>query len=407
MSMQRIILCADMDAFFASVEQQSNPALRGKPVAVIGSGARTVIVTRSYEARRYGVKTGMNIYEARRLCPHIIFVQGNNEKYTYTCREITAIYKIFTPDVETYSIDEAFLDITTTHHLFGGPENIGRFIKKAIKDKFGISCTVGIGPNILIAKLASDIAKPDGLRWLKIEDIPYVLDKLPVSELWGIGSSITDRLQRLGIKTCGELGNAPVSLLRNKFGIIGERLKAMGMGICTRPVATHQEEPKSISHSMTLPIDIIDPKEIEMHILKLSEMVGRRARKNGFLGRKISVVIRYRNFETFSKQITLSDYTNNTHEIFQSALLIINSIRLKDRVRLLGVGISGLVADSGQMRLFYGKAKQDIVLSTMDAINDRFGDFKLTWASYLINPKGSMVISPSWRPSGVRSINVK
>ncbi len=405
--MQKIILCADMDAYFASVEQQSNPKLRGKPIAVIGSGARTVIVTRSYEARKYGVKTGMNIYEARKLCPHIIFVHGNNEKYTYTCTEITKIYENFTPDVETYSIDEAFLDITTTHHLFGGPENIGKLIKKAVKDKFGINCTIGIAPNILMAKLASDISKPDGLRWIKTEEIPYVLNELPIKELWGIGAGIAGRLECLGIKTCGELRNAPVSLLRSKFGIIGEQLKAMGMGISFRHLITKEEEPKSIGHSMTLPKDIWDRKEIETHILKLSEMVGRRARRYGFIGKKVSITIRYSDFETFTKQITLSDYTNHTHEIYRSALSIIDSIRLRDKVRLLGVSLSSLAADCGQMYLFEEKVKEKAVLSAMDAINDKFGDFKMTWASYLRNSGGSMVISPAWRPSGVKNINVK
>ncbi len=407
MNAQKIILCADMDAFFASVEQQSNPRLRGKPVAVIGSGARTVIVTRSYEARSYGVKTGMNIYEARKLCPHIIFVSVNNEKYTYTCKEIVEVYKKFTPDIETYSIDEAFLDITTTHHLFGGPENIGKLIKDAIKDKFGINCTIGIGPNILIAKLASDIAKPDGLMWIKPKEIPYVLNELPVKELWGIGSGLAQKLEHLGIRTCGELGNAPLSILRSKFGIIGEKLKAMGMGICMRPVITNECDPKSIGHGMTLEKDVLDQKEIEMQILKLSEMVGRRARRYGFIGRKISVTVRYKNFETFSKQTTLSDYTNNTLEIYRSALFIINSVKLKDRVRLLGVSISSLIHDYGQMYLLEEKNKVRAVLSAMDAINDRFGDFKMTWASYLRNRKCSMVISPAWRPSGIRNINVK
>lgn len=396
-----------MDAFFASVEQQSNPKLRGKAIAVIGSSARTVIVTRSYEARKYGVKTGMNIYEAKKLCPNIIFVHGNNEKYTHTCTEITKIYKSFTPDVETYSIDEAFLDITTTHHLFGGPEKIGALIKKAIKAKFEINCTVGIAPNILIAKLASDISKPDGLRWIRADEIPFVLKDLPVKELWGIGSGIAGRLECIGIKTCGELGNAPASLLRSKFGIIGEHLKAMGMGISFRHLITKEEDPKSIGHSMTLPKDILEKKEIEMNILKLSEMVGRRARRYGFVGKKVSLTIRYPNFETFTKQITLSDYTNHTHEIYRSALSIIDSIRLRDKVRLIGVSLANLSADCGQMHLFEEKAKEKAILSTVDAINDKFGDSKMTWASYLKNSGSSMVISPAWRPSGVKNINVK
>ena len=177
--MSKTIICVDMDAFFASVEQKTNPRLQGKPIAVIGSGGRTVVTTSSYEARAYGVKTGMNIYEARKHCPHIIFVVGDNEKYTYTCGELEKIYRRFTPDVEVYSIDEAFLDITGTSHLFGGPEAVGTIIKDLVKKRFGINCTIGIAPNILIAKLASDLAKPDGLKQIRPEDIPCLLYTSP------------------------------------------------------------------------------------------------------------------------------------------------------------------------------------------------------------------------------------
>jgi len=405
--MKKIILCIDMDAFFASVEQQSTPKLRGKPIAVIGSGRRTVITTRSYEARKYGVKTGMNVYEAKKLCPHLILVVGNNEKYTHTCKELQKIYLQFTPDVEAYSIDEAFLDITTTHHLFGGPEAIGNSIKTQIKEQFGITCTVGIAPNILIAKLASDIAKPDGLRWIQPEEVESVLENLPLKELWGIGSGLTEKLEALGIKTCGKLGRAPASLLRNKFGIIGEHLKAMGMGICNRPLIVHEEDPKSIGHSMTFPEDLSDKREMEAEILKLSEMVGRRARRYGFIGRKVSLTVRYSDFETFSKQTTLYDYTNHTHEIYKNAISIFNGIRLKNRVRLLGVCLSSLIKDCNQMLLFEDKRKKKALLQAMDAVNDRYGDFKLIWASYLKQTEPPRVISPAWKPSGIRNIQVR
>lgn len=405
--MSKIIICADMDAYFASVEQQANPKLRGKPIAVIGSGARTVITTRSYEARKYGVKTGMNIYEAKKLCPHIIFVVGDTEKYTYTCKELEKIYLRYTPDVEIYSIDEAFLDITTTHHLFGGPEAIGSSIKSEVKKRFGINCTIGIAPNILIAKLASDIAKPDGLRWIKPEDLPFLLEDMPVNEMWGIGSRITARLEELSIRTCGELGRASASLLRSKFGIIGEHLKGMGMGLCNRPLIVHQEDPKSIGHSMTLPGNISDRKEIEAYILKLSEMVGRRARRYGFTGKRVTLTIRYPDFETFSKQAMLYDHTNHTHEIYKNAISILNNIRLRDSVRLLGVSLSDLIRESNQMQLFEDRRKEKALLQAMDSINDRYGDFKLIWASYLKQAEPPKVIAPAWRPSGVRSIEVR
>ncbi len=404
----KIILCIDMDAFFASVEQQANPKLRGKPVAVIGSGHRTVITTRSYEARKYGVKTGMNIYEAKRLCPHIILVVGDNEKYTFTCVELQKIYRQFTPDVEIYSIDEAFLDITTTHHLFGGPDAIAATIKKTINEKFGINCTVGIAPNILMAKLASDLAKPDGLKWIREDGFRSVLKDLPVKELWGIGPAVERRLAALGIRSCGELGKAPASLLRHKFGIIGETLKLMGQGICCRPLVVKEGDPRSIGHSMTLPYDISSRGQIEAQILKLSEMVGRRARKYGFAGKKVSLTIRYPDFETFTRQTTLPYHTNITHEIYRYGLSILHSTRLKNRVRLIGVSISHLRRDDdAQMALFDCRAKEKSVLHAVDAINDKFGDFTVTWASYLEQMEPPDVISPAWRPSGVRNVRVK
>jgi DNA polymerase-4 len=406
--MSQIIMCVDMDAFFASVEQKTNPRLRGKPIAVTGSGARTVITTSSYEARRFGVKTGMNVYEAKKLCPHIIFVIGDNEKYTYIGRKLAEIYNRFTPEFEIYSIDEAFLDITATGHLFGGPEAAGFTIKDFIRQRFGINCTVGIGPNVLIAKLASDIAKPDGLKRIKPEAVEEVIEYLPVKDLWGIGTRLALRLEFLGIRTCGELGRAPVTLLRNKFGILGEHLKAMGMGLCARPVLVKEPAPKSIGHSMTLPRDIGKKREIEAYILKLSEMVGRRARKYKFMGRKVSLTVRYPDFETFTKQTTLPGHTNNTRTVYQRALSILESIKLKQKVRLLGVCLSDLAMETGQMRLFKDReAKESAILQAMDAVNDRYGEFKLIWASCLERADISRVISPAWRPTGVRNVKVK
>jgi DNA polymerase-4 len=313
----------------------------------------------------------------------------------------------FTPDVEVYSIDEAFLDVTTTHHLFGGPEAIGHTIKADIKKLFGITCTVGIAENILIAKLASDIAKPDGMRWIKPDEVGFVLEDLPLKELWGIGSGLSEKLASLGIRTCGALGKAPVSLLRNIFGIIGESLKAMGMGQCKRPLFVREEDPKSIGHSMTFPKDLSGRGEIEAETLKLSHMVGRRARRYGFTGRKVSLTIRYPNFQTFTKQATLPSYTNHTHEIYKNALSILDSIRLTDRVRLLGVCLSSLIRDCNQMLLFDDQRREKALLQAIDSVNDKYGDFKLVWASYLHMLEPPSVISPAWRPSGVKNVRIK
>jgi DNA polymerase-4 len=405
--MSKIILCVDMDAFFASVEQQTNPALRGKPIAVTGAGARTIITTSSYEARAYGVKTGMTLHEAKKLCPHIIFVIGDNKKYAYICGRLEEICLRFTPDIEIYSIDEVFLDITGSYHLYGNPEELARTIKKTVKNELSINCTIGIGPNILIAKLASDLAKPDGLRWIDIEMVPSVFEDLPVKKLWGIGSHTEEKLRDMGIRTCGELGRASISLLTRKFGVLGERLQAMGKGMLDRPLELVTPEPKSIGHSTTFPKDLWKREEIEPQLLRLSEKVGRRARRYGYKGRKVTLTVRYADFKTFTKQMTLAVYTNDTGEIYRTALSILDGIHLKKSIRLLGVSLSSFGSNE-QLTLFEetNRKERATLLKAMDAVNDKYGEYKIIWASTATEEKGHGVISPAWRPSGIRKSDV-
>jgi DNA polymerase-4 len=406
--MPRIIACVDMDAFFASVEQRDNPALRGKPIAVTGAGERTVITTSSYEARKYGVKTGMTVYEAKRLCPPIILVTGDNKKYAQICTQLEEICLRFTPDIEIYSIDEVFLDITGSHHLFSGPDNLARTLKGTVKDELGITCTVGMGPNILIAKLASDLAKPDGLRWIGEETVASVLEGLPVKKLWGIGPHTEEKLRAMGITTCGELGRTPLSPLTKRFGIVGEHLKAMGNGQLERPLEIDPPEPKSIGHSITLPKDIGKREELTSCLLRLSERVGRRARRYGHKGRKITLTVRYGDFTTFTKQTTLPAYTNDTVAIYRSAVAILDGIRLRKSVRLLGISLSSIGKDGGQMTLFQeqDREKKAALTKAVDTVNDKFGEDAVTFASTITQEKEHRVISPAWRPSGVRKSDV-
>jgi len=405
--MSKFILCVDMDAFFACVEQQVNPALRDKPIAVTGAGARTIITTSSYEAREYGVKTGMTPHEAKKLCPDIIFVIGDNKRYAEICSRLETICERFTPDIETYSIDEIFLDITGSHHLFGGPEELARTIKKTVKEELGINCTIGIGPNILIAKLASDIAKPDGLKWIDKEMVPSILGLLPVKKLWGIGPHTEEKLRAMGIRTCGELGAAPLSLLTKKFGILGGQLKGMGNGLLDRSLESATRDPKSIGHSRTFEKDIWYRDDIAPQLLRLSEMVGRRARRYGYKGRKVTLTVRYADFKTFTKQNTLDTYTNDPGEIYRTALSILDGIRLLKSIRLLGVSLSSFGND-GQLALFEksDRREREALLKAMDAVNDKFGEYKITWASTANQERGHGVISPAWRPSGVRKSDV-
>jgi len=406
--MAKVIVCVDMDAFFASVEQRDNPALRDKPIAVTGGGERTVITTSSYQARAYGVKTGMTTYEAKRLCPHIILVVGNNKKYAEVCKSLEQICLRFSPDLEIYSIDEVFLDITRSHHLFGGPENLAIGIKAAVKEELGLTCTVGMGANILVAKLASDLAKPDGLRWIDEAAVQSVFETLPVKKLWGIGSHTEQKLREMGITTCGELGRAPLSRLVRRFGVIGEQLKAMGNGILNRPLETASPDPKSIGHSITLPEDIWKREEITSCLLRLSERVGRRARRHGYKGRRVTLTVRYTDFKTFTKQTTLPALINDTGEIYRAAVAILDTIRLRKSVRLLGISLSSLAKDEGGLPLFQepDHDKKAALAKAVDIVNDKFGEHTVTFGAALAEEKGQRVISPAWRPSGVRKSDV-
>jgi DNA polymerase IV len=404
----RIILHIDMNAFFASVEQQSNPELRGKPIAVIGAAKRTVITTCSYEARAFGVKTGMNTWEARQKCPELIFVVGNNRKYTYTSTQIIMIMREYTPLVEVFSIDEAFLDVTGCLSLFGSAERIVYLIKARIKHQFGITCSVGIAPNKLLAKLASDMQKPDGLTIIRPEEIATVLERVPIKDLCGIGAKTNQTLTSFGIKTCGDLGRFPVDILKRKFGVTGERLHYMGLGIDNSPVVPDEEaeEVKSVGHSTTLEKDITDRREIQMYLLQLSEMVGRRARRYQVAGKTVTLTVRYADFTTFSRQESRSSHTNNSEEIYQAALKILDCIELTQSIRLLGVKISNLRQHTEQLPLFPAERKKALLASAMDEVNNKFGDFAVTFGSLLGKESGSKVISPAWRPEGVRNVDV-
>jgi DNA polymerase IV len=404
----------DMNAFFASVEQQSNPELRGKPIAVVGSGNRTIITTSSYEARAYGVKTGMTKWEAKQKCPQLIFVIGDNRKYTHTSSQIIQLMQQFTPLIEVFSIDEAFLDLTGSLSIFGTPERIAHLLKAEIRQHFGITCSIGIAPNKLLAKLASDMQKPDGLTIIRPEEVTTILERIPAKDLCGIGRKTERQLALYGIKTCGDLGRFPVSILRKRFGVIGERLHQMGLGIDRSPVVPTEDadEVKSVGHSMTLERDIEDRQTILKFLLQLSEMVGRRARRYRVWGKTVTLSIRYADFDTWvGKQETLPQYINQSEDIYTAIVAILDTLVLLQSVRLLGVRLSNLRYESNQLPLFAAERRKICLVSAMDAVNDKYGNFTVTFGSLLdgekASEKGSRVISPAWRPDGIRQVDVQ
>ena len=402
----RSIFHIDMNAFFASVEQRANPALRGRPMAVGGSKHRGVILSPSYEARAFGVKTGMTYWEARQKCPEIVLVPADSAKYSTACERLLAIWKDFSPLVEMFSIDEAFVDMTGCEALFGDPVRIAIRIKQRIWDEMRLTCSIGIGPNKLLAKLGSDMQKPDGLVLISPDDIHAVLEDLPVKEICGIGPNLTRHLAAMGVRTCGELGRVPLKKMISRFGIVGERLRNMGLGIDDDPVvateADSEGEAKSMGHSMTLNEDCSDLALIERHILQLSEKVGRRLRRGSYAGRTVTLTLRYADFHTFSKQRRLRHTVDHGLEIYAAAMNILREVELLQPIRLVGVSVSSLEQDLVQIPLFEDERKRKFTAEAMDEINDRYGDFTVTWGTLVDRYHHERIISPAWRPEGDR-----
>lgn len=397
----RIVGHCDMNAFFASVEQVADPRLRGKPVAVVGAMHRSVITTASYEARPFGVKTGMSIPEGKRLCPELILVEADNAKYAHICSELLLLYRQACPRVELYSIDEVFLDFTGIAGGWGGALEACLCLKKDIRAEFQLTCSIGLAPNKLMAKWSSDRQKPDGLVVLLPEALPELMEHIPPEELTGIGPQISKALKELRIETCGDLARYPLGNLREHFGILGEFLHEMAEGHDDSPVVALGEEPppKSVGHSMTLDRDLTTRREMEKTLFLLSERVARRLRSNALAGRTVSITVRYADFHTFSRQISVREHLDEGRKIFAVSRTLLGSLALSGPVRLLGVHVSQLIPPQGAQSLFFLEERQKALIQTMDRINDRFGEFTVTWGALAKNVRGSSVISPSWRPN--------
>jgi len=314
--------------------------------------------------------------------------------------------------VESFSIDESWLDVTHSLGIFGSPENIAYQIKARIRHSFGITCSIGIAPNKLLAKLASDLQKPDGLVVIPHAEIATVLEHLPIKVLCGIGKKMQQHLNMMSIYTCGELGRCDEARLTRKFGIIGTRLKEMGQGIDHAPVIPFSAEDsvKSVGHSSTLDKDIHDPVEIRRFLLQLSEMVGRRARRYGVSGKTVHLYVRYADFfSSWGKQTTMPNYINLSDEIYKAALGLLESVVLEQPVRLLGVTLSNLKHQAEQLPLFAEDRRKLEATRAMDAVNQRFGEMAVTFGSLLPGKAaaGSHVIPPSWRPDGIKNVDMK
>lgn len=396
--MDRLILHIDMNSYFATVEQQANPFLRGKPIAVTGSPyTRTVVGAASREAKEFGVHTGMNFYEAQKLCPQILRVVSDPDKYAETSKRFIKIMERYSPLVEVFSIDEAFLDITDTSERFGGPTEVAKKLKSDIRSECGewVSCSVGISYNKLLAKLAGELKKPDGLVMITPENKDIIFDATPIEKANGIGWGCTPRLNKMGIRTLGDLAEVPIGGLVEEFGSYGYKLKEVGLGIDEAPVRPYwqPDDLKSIGHQYTFPKDVTDPRVTEKMVFKLSELIARRARQQEKLGRevhlwwrsaKILKVDHHKHFETFGRQISLSNHTQDGLTIFYAAQRIWREAKFRDPVRLVGVTLRNLKDPlPQQLSLLPESWTRNKVIQTLDKINDKYGSFVIQQGTLL------------------------
>jgi DNA polymerase-4 len=351
--MTRAILHVDMDAFYAAVEQRDNPDLRGKPV-IVGAGPqeRGVVAACSYEARKFGVHSAMPSRTAFRLCPRGLFVRPDFPKYRQVSKQVMAILGNFTPLVQPISIDEAFLDVTGAVKKFEDAGEIARRIKAEIRRQTELTASVGVAPNKFLAKLASDLNKPDALTVITEEEKVHVLAPLPVSKIWGVGKVTEQRLQELGIKTIGGLQQFPVDELHRRLGNVAEHLHSLALGDDNREVET-DEETKSISSENTFDQDTADLDQIKRSLLEQAEEVGERLRREKLVARTVQLKLRYADFKTLTRRKTLPKPTQDGMIMYQVAerLLEAEGIQGK-RIRLIGVGGTNLVQREVQGDLF-------------------------------------------------------
>ena len=385
-----MILLVDMDAFFASVEQAHHPWLRGQPVIVCGDPSRRGVVTAvSYEARPSGVHAGMPLAQARQLCPHAHYVEGNPEKYVALSLRLLNLYLTFTPDVEPFSVDEAFLSLKGVSLEQAG--DIGFKIQRSIEERFGLGASIGVGPNKLVAKMAAGVRKPRGLTVLDVAGFRSWFWPREVRELWGVGPRLAERMRSLGMSTVGDLAHAPVELLRGAFGIIGPKLREAARGEDDTPLTPYHRAvmAKSMGHEVTLPEDCSDPGFLEGTLLRLSDQVTRRLRSEGYQGRIVSLKLRDARYVTRFRQRALTEFTADCTPVFHVSCTLWRELWDGGAIRLLGVTLSQLSTAGRVARgeLFDRDEKRGRLRDAMDRVRDRLGEASLIPAGSLTHQR--------------------
>jgi DNA polymerase IV len=385
-----MILHVDMDAFYASVEERDRPELAGKPLIVGGTpDGRGVVAAANYEVRKYGVHSAMPTARALRLCPRAIVIPPRLGYYAEVSEQIREIFDHYTPLVEPLSLDEAFLDVTGSEPLFGSSVAIGHEIKRTIRDRLRLTASVGVAPNKFLAKIASDLQKPDGFVVVEEQRVRDFLDPLPVGRLWGVGRVTSQVFEGLGIKTIGDVRQMPAEALRQHFGQTGEHLAQLACGVDERCVVPDREA-KSISHETTFATDIDDMEALRAWVAELAEQVAWRLRRHRLRGRTIRLKLRYADFHTITRAESLHEPTNITEEIRQTAVRLLTE-RLPERrllVRLLGVGVSNFENPEQAQGLLFADGsheRQSRLDKAADTLRERFGADALRRGSVLLH----------------------
>ena len=373
-----MILHIDMDAFYASVEQRDNPSLMGKPVVVGGSAeGRGVVAASSYEARKFGIYSAMSSYRAKQLCPQVIFVKPSIEYYASVSQELRSILEEFTPIIEPLSLDEAFLDVTGSETLLGPAPELGQQIKTLVRDRLRLTASVGVAPNKFVAKIASDLEKPNGFVVVMPDQIRAFLDPLPVGRIWGVGKVTGQVFKRFSISTIGQLRQLSRDTVVELFGSAGEHYWLLSQGIDDRPVVPDREA-KSISNETTFAVDIRDIEDLKVWLISLIEQVARRLRNHGRNGRTVELKIRFSDFRSLTRSLTLGRSTNVTSEFLEAGTeLLLNRLPKNHLpVRLIGFGVSNLSQPGmEQLQLFDEREReqQRSLDAVADAIAEKFG----------------------------------
>lgn len=399
----RAIILIDMNAFFASVEQLDHPEWRGRALAVTNGKQGTCVITSSYEARAFGVKTGMHLREAKRLCPDLIQVGANPEKYVKVSRAIMEALTALTPVIEIFSIDEAFLDVTDSQLLFGSPEKMAVMAKELVLQASGLLCSVGVSGDKTTAKFAAKLQKPNGLTVIPPWEAKARLKYVPVTELCGIKSGIGGFLAKHGVMKCGDMEKVPISILAKRFGNLGRRIWYMCQGEDPDPVHTKVASPKSMGHGKVMPPNTRDASVVETFLMHMSEKLAARLRQHHFRAQHFFIGLRSYDFGWLGAVSQTVQATNDGKEIYQLGIFILAQHWNREPVFQIQVTALDPCSDGLQLDFFaQPDEKRDRVNAVMDDINDRYGEFVIAPVPLLLRSAMPNVIAPAWKPDGHR-----